>query len=199
MEKWEEKLPPRAREVLSKIEITREDRERIKGLEKIKSLLSDFYQDKLTPEDFARGLKEYELKKREFLIKEAQLKLIDSLSLQILSSDFVRRGKCILVLERLKSHNKHGQIKMEINLLGGLIKKYREEKNKFYNQLKRQVEANPKLRIRQVSTDEGQVVIQLSPDEAVLSSSQWKDFISQHDSVYRSQFASSVGRLKGFA
>jgi len=196
MEKWEEKLPPRARERLSKIKITPEDRERIKGLEELKSFLSQFYQGKLTPENFAEKLKGYEANRREFLIKEAQLKLIDSLGLQISSSDFKKRGKCILILERLKSRRNDASVKMEINSLGNLIKSYVEEKNNLYNHLRKQVESNPELRIRQVSTDKGQVLIQLSPDEAVLSSSEWKDFVSHHEALYSSQFAKSIERLK---
>ena len=35
MEKWEEKLPPLARERLQQIKITPEDRERIKGMERL--------------------------------------------------------------------------------------------------------------------------------------------------------------------
>lgn len=196
MGELEKKLSPRAKEVLARIEITPEDKVRIKGMEKVKSMLSDFYQEKLTPEDFVQKLKTCAPEQRNFLIKETELKLIDSFSLQISASDFVKRGKCILALERAKTANKHAQVKAEINFLGSLIKKYREEKDRVYNQLKRQVETNPRLRIRQVDTDEGQVMIQLAPEEAVLTSAQWKDFISNHDSVYVAQFARSLEQLK---
>lgn len=196
MEKWEEKLPPRARERLSRIKITPEDKERVKGKEELKSFLSRFYREQLSSEDFAGKLKQYEEHKREFLVKEAQSRLVDSLSLEISSPDFKRRGRCVLVLERLKSGGKHPSVKTEVNSLGDLIKKYKGEKNRLYNQLKKQVESNPKLRMRQVNTNRGEALTQLSPDEAVLSSPQWKDFISRHEIIYSSQFAKSVERLK---
>lgn len=196
MEKWEEKLPPRARERLSKIKITPEDRQRIKSLEELRSLLSKFYQGKLDPEDVAQEFKKQKAEKKEFLIKQAQSRLIDSLSLQIPSPDFKRRGKCVLVLERLKSQGRHASVKAEINAVGSLIKRYKEEKNKLFGQLKKQMESNPELRVKQVRTEKGEALVQLSPDEAVLSSPQWKDFISRHEVTYRSQFARLVEKMK---
>jgi len=197
MEKWEEKLPPRVRERLAKIKITPEDRKRIKSLEKLKSLLSEFYRGKLSPDDLAEKLKECQAEEKEFLIKEVQLRLIDSFSLQISSPDFKKRGKGILVLERLKTHGKHSLIKTEINSLGSLIKRYLEEKNKIYEQLKKEIEDNPQLRIRQVKTEDGEILIQLSVDEATRNSPQWKDFISRHEAICGSEFARSIERLKG--
>lgn len=196
MEKWEEKLPPRARERLEKIKITPEDRERIKSMEKLKSVLSQFYRDELTPDELAEKIKELRREGKEILIKEAQLRLINSLSLQISSSDFKKRGKGILVLERLKKDGNYSLIKTEINSLGSLIKRYLGEKDKIYQQIKREVEDNPELRVRQAKTEEGEVLIQLSVDEAVRNSSQWKNFISRHELVFRSEFTRAIEKLK---
>ena len=95
MEKWEEKLPPRVRERLASIKITPEDRARIKAQEKVKSILSAFYQDKLTPEQLGEEFKKLEVGSKEFLIKEAQTRIVDSIGLQILPEDFKKRGKAI--------------------------------------------------------------------------------------------------------
>ena len=195
MGEWEQKLSPRARERLAKIRITQEDRERIKGVEKLKFLLSEFYQGKLSPDGFGERLKGYEAEKRAFLTKEVQLRLIDSLSLRISSPDFKKRGKCILVLERLKTSEKRTFIKAEINVLGSLIKNFLSEKNQVFEQLKKEVEGNPELRMNRVKTNQGEVTVQLSADEAVLSSVQWRDFISRHDTSYRYQFDKSMQRL----
>jgi len=196
MKKWEDKLPPRARERLAEIKITPEDRERIKGVERVKSLLSQFYQGKLTPEDLGEKLKDFGKESKKFLIKEAQTRLINSLGLQISSQDFKRRGKAILVLERLKSEGKHSSVKEEINLLGSLIKKCREEKDRVYEQLKKQVESNPELRIRKVRTESGEVIVQLSTEEAILSSPEWKEFISQQELACGSEFSKLVEKIK---
>jgi len=195
MEKWEEKLPPLARERLQQIKITPEDRERIKGMERLKSILTEFYQGKIDPEEIGEKLKNFRQEK-DFFIKQAQLRLIDSLGLQISSPEFKKRGKAILILERLKPHGKHSLIKTEINLLGQLIKKCMEEKNRVYDELKKEVENNPELRIRKAKTESGEVLVQLSVEEAVLSSPQWKDFISRQETICGSQFTRSIEKLK---
>ena len=196
MEKWEKKLSPRVRERLAQIKITSEDRERIKRIETLKFFLSLFYQGKLSPDDLGEELKKYQVGKREFFVKEIQLKLIDSLSFQIASPNFKRRGKCILILEKVKTDKKHSLLKNEINLLGGLIKKYLDGKNKVYEQLKKEIENEPRLRMRQVQTEQGEVVIHLSTDEAVLASSKWREFIPRHEVTYTSQFSESIKKLK---
>ncbi|MBC7189098.1 hypothetical protein H5U35_02625, partial [Candidatus Aerophobetes bacterium] len=147
---------------------------------------------------FVERLKDEKKERREFLARESQQKIIDSLSLQISSSDFKKRGRCILLLERLKEKGKDNQVKAEINFLGSLIKKYLEEKERVYQHLKKQVEENPRLRIRQAKTERGEdVIVQLSPDEAVLTLPEWKDFVSQHEDFYRSEFDRSIERLRG--
>ncbi len=191
MKKWEEKFPQRVRERLEKIKITPEDRERIKGMEKLRDLLSKFYKGELTPEELAN-----KLENKEFLIKEAQLKIIDSLSLQISSPDFKKRGKALLTLEKTKAQGKYQQLKTEINFLGELIKKYLEEKNRAYTRLKKQVEQDPNLRVRRIKTENEEIIVHLSPDEAVINSSQWQNFISQHDQIYQSEFTRIVAQLK---
>ena len=196
MGRWEDKLPPRARERLAKIRISSEDRERIKNMEKLKSFLSQFYQGNLSPDDLAKKIEEFRGKEKEFLIKEAQLRLVSSLSLQISSSDFKKRGKAILLLEKLKTQGKYQLIKEEINSLGSLIKRCLEEKNRAYEKLKNEVENNPELRIRKVRSEEGEVLIQLSVDEAVRASTQWKDFISRYETICGSEFSKSVERIK---
>ncbi len=196
MEKWGERLSPRVRERLAQIKITSEDRERIKRIETLKFFLSLFYQEKLSPDDLGEELKKYQADKREFFVKEVQLKLIDSLSSQIASPNFKRRGKCILVLEKLKTDKKHSLLKTEINLLGGLIKKYLDGKNKLREQLEKEIENEPRLRMRQVQTEQGGVMVHLSIDEAILASPKWREFIPRHEATYASQFSEAIKKLK---
>ena len=65
-----------------------------------------------------------------------------------------------------------------------------------YNNLKAQVERNPQLRMQQVKQDEATVVMQLSVDEAVKASSEWKNFISYHEKRYSQEFAKATEKLK---
>lgn len=191
MNEWGKNLPPKAKERLEKIQITSEDRKRIKAKEELRSILSEFYHGDLSVEALSERLRG-----RELLIKEAQSKILDSLSLQISSSNFKRRGKAVLNLERIKDQGHYSPVKTEINNLGDLIKRYLREKERAYSRLKKQVEDDPRLRVRKAKTEEGEALINLSTDEAVKNSPQWQNFISQHESIYYSEFTKSTSRLK---
>ena len=97
----------------------------------------------------------------------------------------------------LKKEAKPSLIKAEINLLGELIKRCKEEKERVYSQLKQQVEENPELRMRKAKTEGGEeILVQLSVDEAVLTLPEWREFVSQHEEACSSQFAQLIDRIK---
>ncbi len=196
MTEWEQKLPPRVRERLAKIKITPEEKKRLKADEELKSFLSVFYRGEIGPEDLGQRLEQYKTEDKGFFISEVQRRLIDSLSLQIPAADFKKRGRCLLILERLKEKGRDMPMKTEINVLGSLIKHYLGEKDRVQEHLRKQVEQNPQLRMGRAKTDLGEMRIELSVDEAVFDSPQWKDFIFQHEMNCRAQFDQSIGRLK---
>ncbi|MCK4386423.1 MAG: hypothetical protein KAW52_09185 [candidate division Zixibacteria bacterium] len=196
MTEWEQRLPPRVRERLAKIKITPEEKKRLKADEKLKSFLSAFYRGEISPEDLGQQLEQYETKEKGFFISEVQRRLIDSLSLQIPAADFKKRGRCLLILERLKEKERDMPMKTEINALGSLIKHYLGEKNRVQEDLRKQVEQNPQLRMGRAKTDLGEMRMELSVDEAVSNSPQWKDFIFQHEMSCRAQFDQSIRQLK---
>ena len=196
MTEWEEKLPPRVRERLAKIKITPEEKKRLKADEELKSFLSVFYRGEIGPEDLGQRLEQYKTEDKGFFISEVQRRLIDSLSLQIPAADFKKRGRCLLILERLKEKGRDMPMKTEINVLGSLIKHYLGEKDRVQEHLRKQVEQNPQLRMGRAKTDLGEMRMELSVDEAVFDSPQWKDFIFQHEMNCRAQFDQSIGRLK---
>jgi len=126
----------------------------------------------MSSEDFGQRLREHEREKKEFLVPEAQRKLIESLSLQIPGVDFKKSGRCFLVLERLKEKKRNGPMKKELNALGSLIKNYLEQKNRVQEELQKQVEQNPQLRMDRAKTNLGEVIIELSVGEIVSQSPQ---------------------------
>ena len=74
-----EKLPPIVRERLAKIgEATPEEKKRMKELEELNSLLTQFYKGFLNAEGLYQRLKEYQQQGKQFLLKEAQVRLGDS-------------------------------------------------------------------------------------------------------------------------
>jgi len=100
MRNWEEDLPPIARERLTKIgELTREEKEQMIDSEKINSLLSEFYQGRIDPESLWKRLKE---ESKPSLLKEAQIRLVDSLNFGSTPAELQRKRAGILAIETTK-------------------------------------------------------------------------------------------------
>lgn len=103
MAEWEEKLPPIMREKLVKIgEATPEEKERMKEQERLDSLLSEFYKGWLDSEGLYQRLKEYQDQGKQFLLREAQVKLENSFKGKELPIKFETRSNGTLNIELLK-------------------------------------------------------------------------------------------------
>ena len=179
MADWEEKLPPLMRERLARIgEATLEEKERMRDSGVLDSLLSKFYKDELTPEDLWGKLKEYRDKGKGHLLKEAQMELIDSISLESPPVEFQKRRDAILAAESLKEEKNTATLELGLNSIEGLRGSYKDEMQQAYNNLKAQVEKNPQLRMQQGKQGQTTIVMQLSVDEAVKVNPEWKNFIS---------------------
>ena len=112
MRNWEKDLSPIARERLAKIgELTQEEKEKMLDSEKVNSLLSEFYQGQIDPESLWKRLKE---EGKPSLLREAQVRLVDSLSFGSPSAELRRKRDGILAIESLKKEQNTSTI--ELNL-----------------------------------------------------------------------------------
>ena len=194
---WEEKLPPLMREKLARIgEATSGEKERMRDSQLLDSLLSKFYKDELSPEGLWGKLKEYKDKGKSHLLKEAQLRLIDSIGFGSPPMEFQKRRDAVLAVESLKEDQNTATLELGLNSIEGLQGRYKDEMQQAYNNLKAQVEKNPQLRMQQVKQGQATMVMQLSVDEAVKASSEWKNFISYHEKRYSQEFATVVQKLR---
>ena len=197
MPEWEENLPPIMREKLARIgEVTPGEKERMKDLDEMTSLLLRFYKGELSAEGLWKELKDYKDKGKGYLLKEAQVKLIDSLSLGSVEAEFQKRRDGVLAIESLKEHRDTATLEQSLNSIKVLQTKYRDETEKAYNNLKSQVESNPQLRMHQVKQGQATVVVQLTVDEAVKISPEWKRFVASHEKRYGQEFAKAIERLR---
>lgn len=194
MSEWEEKLPPIMREKLARIgEITPEEKARIKDLDQLTSLLSGFYKGEITSESLWKELKDYKDKGESYLLKEAQVKLIDSLSMAGDNIELQKRKRGILAIETLKEDQNTATIEQSLDMIEGLRIRQKEEMEQAYNSLKAQVESNPQLRLQQVK--QGQVM-QLTVDEAIKTSPEWNNFVANHEKRYSQEFYKVIQKLK---
>ncbi len=194
MKNWEKDLPPIARDRLAKIgELTSEEKERMLDSEKVDSLLSEFYQGQIDPESLWKRLKE---EGKPSLLREAQLRLVDSVSFGITPAELQRKRDGILAMESLKKGQNTSVIELSLKRMEDLQKRYRAEIEQAYNSIRAEVERNPRLRVKQVQQGQNTMVIQLTVDEAVKQLPQWRDFLSNQEKRYSQEFAGVIEKLK---
>ena len=100
MAEWEDMLSPLMREKLAKVgEASLEEKERMKGLGNLNALLTEFFTDSLSSESLYQRFKEYEAQGKQFLLKEAQVKLRDSFKKKELQIKFRGRDDGRLTVE----------------------------------------------------------------------------------------------------
>jgi hypothetical protein len=194
MKNWEKELSPIARERLAKIgELTQEEKEKMVDSEKVNSILSQFYQGQLDPESLWKRLKE---EGKRPLLREAQVRMVDSLSFGSSSAELQRKRDGILAIESLKQRQNTSVIELNLKRMEDLQKRYTAEIEQAYNSIRAEVEKNPRLRVKQVQQGQNTMMIQLTVDEAIKQLPQWQDFLSNQEKRYKEEFAKVIDRLK---
>lgn len=194
MTKWEERLSPIARDRLARIgELTQAEREQMLDSERVNSVLSEFHRGQIGPEGLWKKLKE---EARPSLLKEAQLRLMDSLSLGTPPVELQRKMDAILAIESLKEEQRTSAIEPSLNLIKKLQKKHKAEEDQAYNAIRAEVERNPRLRVKQVQQGPKTMVVQLTVDEAIKQLPQWRDFLADQEKRYSQELTQAVERLE---
>jgi len=194
MRNWDEDLPPLARERLAKIgELTAEEKEKMIDNEKVDSLLSEFYLGQIDSDNLWKKLKE---ENKPSLLREAQMRLIDSLSFGSTPIELQRKRDGILAIETLKEEQNTSTVELNLNLMEELQKRYKAEIEQAYNSIRAEVERNPQLRAKQVQQGQNTMIVQLGVDEAIKQLPQWRDFLSEQEKRYTQEFAKLAEKLK---
>jgi hypothetical protein len=191
---WEKDLPPIARERLTRIgELTQEEKEKIMDSEKVESLLSEFYQGQIDPEGLWKRLKK---EGKPSLLREAQTRLIDSLSFGGAPHDLQKRRDGILAIETRKGEQNTSTVELHLRQMEALPKRYRAEIEQAYNGIRAEVERNPQLRVKQVQQGQSTMLVQLTVDEAIKQVPQWQDFLFEQERKYSQAFTEVMEKLK---
>ena len=194
MRNWNEDLPPLARERLARIgELTAEEKEKMVDDEKVNSLLSEFYLGQIDSDNLWKKLRE---ESKPSLLREAQMRLIDSLSFGTTPIELQRKRDGILAIETLKEEQNTSTVELNLNLMEDLQKRYEAEIEQAYSSIKAEVERNPQLRAKQVQQGQNTMMVQLSIDEAIKQLPQWRDFLSEQEKRYSQEFTKLMEKLK---
>ena len=169
-----------------------EEKEKIREEEKVASIMKDYYQGKIDSNALWQQLKE----SKPALLKMVQLNLIDTISLGSSDEETEIRKKGILAVESLKENQRTPFIDSALHAIEDLRKEFEEMKERIAEDLKRQIEMHPQLRMQPVRSPDGRTVMQmsLSVDEAVKS--KLADYLAEHEKQYNMEFAGIIQQLK---
>lgn len=194
-------LSPLARERLARIgELTEQEKIKVKYSRQLAYLLSDYFTGKLSPEDLWTELKRQKEAGREFLLREAQLKLIDAIKLAGSELDFDRQRRAILAVETLKDENNYTAVEQTLDSIQNLRRQYVEESDRVFREIKGRIEKQVRLAAQQLALQAGvagaSIDVQGSVEATAKASPEWKNFVSQHESSFSQKFKDQLARLR---
>jgi len=173
-------------------ELSREEKEELEGQEKITSILRECYLGELDSNGLWQRLKGSE----PSLLKMAQMNLIGTLWLGGLEEEFQLRREAVVAIETLKERPNTAMIELNLNSIASLQKEYQGMKKKVTEDLRRQIEMHPQLRMQPLKTPDGKTVMQMnvSVDEAVKA--RLVEYLSSHEEKYNREFLRLIEELK---
>ncbi|MCR4393168.1 MAG: hypothetical protein NUV31_02230 [Dehalococcoidales bacterium] len=194
-------LSPLAKEKLAKIgELTEEEKAKLKYNAQLNTLLADYFTAKMTPDELWKELKKLKDEGKRAILQDAQLRLLDTITLSMNDVDFDRRYKGILAAETLKDGGDYVRLEQELKAVETLRRRYREEIDRTYQVLRERVEEQVRLASRQIVSQaaaQGAVVdFESSVEATVKASPEWKDFISRHENIYRQKLKEALSRIR---
>lgn len=190
-------LSPLARERLARIgALSPEEKERMRRSSELDSLLSQYFKGDVSSEDLWIELKSLKEQCSESIVKEAQIKLIDTLRLQMSQEDFEQRRSAVLAIETMKHEGKYSNIELVLNSIEALRQKYTQTKEQAYEQLKASIEPQFKAVTEQAIKQGLKIDIESSLEANIKNSPQWKEFISQHEKACGEMYSSYITKLR---
>jgi hypothetical protein len=173
-------------------EFTEEEKEQLREQEKLRTLLAEFYKDKIDRNGLWKNLKGSKLP----ILREAQKNLADTIGLSSIPEEFQKRKDGILAIENLKEVKNTSAVEHILNVIEAMQKEYKEKKEMVEDQLREEIERNPQLRLQPVRAANGKTVFQaaLSVDEAVQA--RLTEFLAEHERIYSQEFTKMIYTLK---
>ncbi len=173
-------------------DLSNKEKEKINIKKKVEPMLAKFFKNEIDPDGLWKKFKE---EKKEIL-EQAQVSIINSLTMGLSSDEIKRRKNAILALENLKKNPDAVYVEKYLNSLEDINSRAGKEREDFYAGLMQRVENNPDLRVRQINSGGKKMLVRLTAEEAVNQSKEWRDFISQHEKIYMREFRKVLNMIK---
>jgi len=185
-------LSPLARQKLEGIEEpSSEEKERLRETRWLESLLASYFTRGISTDELWLALKE----KPTWILKGAQKRVLDSLSLEGGEDEFASSCKAMLAIETLKEGSNYPYLEHTLKELGRLRKSYGEGKEKAYEEMKRGAEDRVRSLARQALAKGMKVDVGTSVEANVKANPRWKGFISQHEREYSQRFELCIDKF----
>lgn len=172
--------------------LSEEEKDEIKINKKIGPILSKFFKGSLDAEGLWKKLKD----EKKPALKQAQKKIIESMTVSLSQDEIGRRKNAVLALEHLKKNSDAAFAEALLDSIEELGINARQEKESFYNGLKSQLENNPQLLVRQVNSGGKKMMVRLSVEQAISQSKEWRDFLADHERRFSQDFSENLARIK---
>jgi len=115
MADWKKGLPPIMKNKLAEIgEVTEEEKKRMKELEKLDSVLRDFFKGQLNVQGLWNKLKEFERQGKQYLLRDAYTKLKNSFKWKGLPIKFEEKGDGTLSVEFREKEETEKELVLEL-------------------------------------------------------------------------------------
>jgi hypothetical protein len=172
--------------------LSEEEKERLKEEAHVTGILRELYQGRIDANGLWKKLKGV----TPALLKMAQVNIIDTLGLGGFMEDFLMKKQAIVAVETLKEKPNTAIIESGLHALEQLKKEFEEMKEEVAEDLKKEIERNPKLRMQPVKMGDGRTVMQVtaSVDEAVKT--RLDEYLSEHEGQYNDEFFRIIRAVK---
>ena len=193
-------LSPLAKEKLAKIgELSEEEKAGIRNAKVLAELLARYFTNKLTPEGLWKELQDHKNAGKGFMLRDAQLRLLEAMGLTTENIDFDKLSRGILAVETLKEGGDYAGLEHDLKLIENLRRQYREERDKAYAKIKADVERQVRMAAqqlaRQAAAKGATIDVQSSVDASAKASPEWKSFITKHENYYSLKLKEQIARL----
>jgi hypothetical protein len=171
--------------------LTTEEKNLMKDEGKITEILREFFLGKID----SNGLWQKFKGSKPALLRTAQMSLIDTLGTNGLPEELQSKKKGILAIESLKEQPNTVVIESSLQALEVLKKEYDDMIVQVTADLKKHIESNPQLRMKQMRAPDGRTMqVAVSVEEAVKA--KLDEYMSQHEEQYANEFSGIIEELK---
>jgi len=190
-------LSPLARERLERIgSLSPDEAQELNNEREAERALAPFFAGTADTDALRQQVKELAESHGPDIVRQAQVKLLDAIRIQMSSEDFQRASDAILTLEKLKGSRTNSTLEMLLGSVSSLRQRYAEVRQQAYEQLRRQVDQQVRAQSDPARRQGLFMDAEASMEASIKSTPEWRDFMSRHDAEAERSLHEYVSRIR---